>query len=312
VDLGDKELAEVTIATQTGEMRMRARLVVAADGGSSHISRLACLAHKRQRVSTLLGFLVSNLHLPDPGYGHVFLGGTGPVLAYQIGGDTARIMFDLPEPGSAPAMLAACRANLAALPECVREEVRRAMETQRPLVSASYSVTARETTRGRLVLVGDAAGCCHPLTATGLTMCTRDAVLLRDALRDSRGDIPRGLVLYAKRRHGPQRTRLALAHALYEIFCGQTPEMRLVRDGMHEYWRHSGKGRSVSLALLSTSEGRLHVMLQELARVMAYGLGVRISAAWKQRKVSPVSQSRVLVGLSRVLLRHAGDVLRTS
>lgn len=312
VDLSGKDHAEATISSCEGERRLRCRLLIAADGSSSTVSRLAGFPQSRKRLSTLLGFLVKDLRLPDPGYAHAFLGGSAPVLAYQIAGSATRVMFDLPGALDGAAMLAECRANLRALPECVREEVAAAIETQRPIASASYMVATREITRGRLLLVGDAAGCCHPLTATGLTMCTRDALLLRDALRDADGDIARALALHPRRRRCPQRTRLALANALYEVFCGKTPEMRLVRDGMREYWRHSGKARSVSIALVSTSEQRLLVMLRELAWVILCGLGVRVAEAWKQGKLSPVSQSRVLVGLSRVLLRHASEVLRTT
>jgi squalene monooxygenase len=312
VDLSSKDRAEVMISSRDGETRLQCRLVIGADGSSSTVSRLAGLAHTRRRVSTLLGFAVKDVQLPNPGYGHAFLGGSGPVLAYRISGSTTRFMFDVPGPADGTAVMDACRANLAALPECIREEVAAAMQTQRPIASASYSAGIREITRGRLLLVGDSAGCCHPITATGLTVCTRDALFLRDALRAASGDIPRALNLHVKRRRSLQRTRLALAQALYEVFCGQTPEFRLIRDGMHDYWRRSPKGRSVSIALVSTSESRMQVMLRELARVILHGLSVRVSAAWKEGKLSPVSQSRVLLGLSRVVLRHAGEVMRTS
>jgi len=312
LDLSSKDHAGVTISSRSGEIRMRCRLLIGADGGSSTVSRLAGFAQTRRRISTLLGFLVKDLQLPEPGYGHVFLGGSGPVLAYQISGSTTRFMFDVPgSPDSTDVMLG-CRSNLAALPECIREEVAAAIETQQPVASASYSASTREITRGRLLLVGDSAGCCHPITATGLTVCTRDALLLRDALRETNGDISRALLLHVEHRRGPQRTRLALAQALYEVCCGQTPELRLIRDGMHDYWRRSGRGRSVSIALVSTSEGRMQVMLRELAQVILYGLGVRISEARREGKLSPVSQSRMLFGLSRVVLRHAGEVLRTT
>ena len=312
VDLGSDDHAGVTVSSPAGEARMRCRLLVAADGGSSAVRRLAGFAQTRRRISTLLGFLIKDLELPDAGYGHAFLGGAGPVLAYQIARGATRIMFDVPTPSDGATMLESCRGSVRALPECIRDEVGAAIEAQRPIASASYSVAIHEITRGRLLLVGDAAGCCHPLTATGLTVCTHDALLLRDALRDARGDIPRALALHTSRRRSPQRTRLALAHALYEVFCGQTPEMRLMRDGMRAYWRRSSKGRSVSIALVSTSERRLRVMLRELCKVIVYGLGVRVADAWKQGRFSPIAQSRVLVGLSRVLLRHASEVMRTT
>ena len=77
-------------------------MLVAADGSRSPVSRLAGLTHSRRKVSTLVGCFLQGAALPDPGYGHVFLGGPGPVLAYPVGAGRVRVMFDVPaqEPGS--------------------------------------------------------------------------------------------------------------------------------------------------------------------------------------------------------------------
>jgi 2-polyprenyl-6-methoxyphenol hydroxylase-like FAD-dependent oxidoreductase len=168
------------------------------------------------------------------------------------------------------------------------------------VASASYSAAAREIARGRLVLVGDAASCCHPLTATGLTVCASDAVRLRDAVRDAAGDFSRALPLYARHRRAPQRTRLVLARALYDVFCAQTPESRLMRDGLAEYWNGHGQRQAKSMALLSMAEGRLRVLLMEVAHFLVSSFGARMSG------------SRALLGLSRLVLRHAGETLRTT
>jgi hypothetical protein len=221
-------------------------------------------------------------------------------------------MIDLPGSPEENAVRPACQANLCALPECLREKVAGAIETQEPVASASYWAGTRQITRGCLLLIGDSAGCCHPITASGLTFCARDAVLLRDAIRDAACNIPHALTLYARRRRGRQRTRLALGQALYEVFSGQTPEIRLIREGIRGYWCHSGRGRSVSIALLSSSEDRIRVMLGELARVVAYGLGGRISDACKEGRLSPASEIRLLPGLMRIVLRHAVEVMRTT
>ena len=76
----------------------------------------------------------------------------------------------------------------------------------------------------------------------------------RLAARDERigdeqadGDIAHALPIYARRRRAPQRARLMLARALYEIFCAHTPELRLVRDGLREYWREDERNCDVSM-----------------------------------------------------------------
>jgi len=122
-----------------------------------------------------------------------------------------------------------------------------------------------------VVLVGDAGGCCHPLTATGMSMCVSDALLLREALAERPSDISAALQLYQRRRRWPQATRLALADALREALCGTSPEMRVVRSGILAYWRDSAGGRSATLALLSTADGRPLALVREIIAVMVRG-----------------------------------------
>jgi 2-polyprenyl-6-methoxyphenol hydroxylase-like FAD-dependent oxidoreductase len=313
LDLNSDSRAEVTVSTHSGErLPMSSRLLIDASGGASHLSRLAGLVETRRRISTLVGSLLNDLPLPDPGYGHIFLGGTGPILAYQLPVSATRFMIDLPGSPNENTVQEACQANLFALPEYLRGKVAEAIATQQPVASASYWAGTRQITRGRMLLVGDSAGCCHPITASGLTFCARDALLLRDTIRDANGNIPHALTLYARRRRGRQRTRLALGQALYEVFCGQTPETRLIREGMRRYWCRSGRGRSVSIALLSSREDRIRVMLSELGRVIACGLGGRISAPVKEGRLSPLSDIRLVPGITRIVLRHAFEVLRTT
>jgi 2-polyprenyl-6-methoxyphenol hydroxylase-like FAD-dependent oxidoreductase len=145
----------------------------------------------------------------------------------------------------------------------LREEVRR----QRPLVSAGYLAVPQMVVRRRVVLVGDAAGCCHPLTATGLTTCTRDALRLRDAIAETHGNVPQALRKYSACRRIPEWTRLALATALYFTFREQSPEMHLLREGLMRYWKADANSRAVSMSLLSTCEGRMTVMAQEFAKL---------------------------------------------
>jgi 2-polyprenyl-6-methoxyphenol hydroxylase-like FAD-dependent oxidoreductase len=310
VDL-DSQQVSVRIASPSGETVLRPQLLVAADGSSSAVSRLAGLAESRHRVSTLFGLLLHDKALPDAGYGHVFLGGSGPVLAYPVSKSAVRVMFDVPDTPAGPRRLDACYESLHAIPEPLRDDVAEQLKRPGIIASASYTAAAREVNRGRLVLVGDAAGCCHPITATGLTVCMRDALRLRDALRDTGGDLERALPLYALRRRAPQRTRLLLARGLYEMFCAQTPESRLMRDGLREYWNGSRERRTRSMALLSAEEDRLRLALWQLAKVMLCGFGTRLSAAWHGGEFSP-RETRVLLGLSRMLLRYANDTLRIS
>src|SRR5436309_10143100 len=247
LDLGADDHASVTVTTPHGTRRIRARLVVAADGAASTLRRLAGIRSTRVQLSRMTGYVVRGTP-PYPGYGNVFLGGPAPILAYAIGDDAVRVMFDIPDNPDGLDAPARNAAYLDALPAGFRERVRQAIASSARLVSVNATVIPDRVAHGRLVLVGDAGGCCHPLTATGLSVCTRDAIRLRDVLRAGRGDVPAALRRYAAQRAGPQRTRLALAEALYAVFLAQTPEMRLLREGVLRYWSASPGGRAASMA----------------------------------------------------------------
>jgi squalene monooxygenase len=310
LDTRRPDAVTVEISADGGAARVSTRLIVGADGGSSAIRRLTGIAAQRWRISTMLGYVLRGVELPRPEFGNVFLDGSAPVLAYPIGADTVRVMFDIPDDPEGTAAIRAAARSLAGMPGVFAEHVRHAMASQQPLVSHSYQVVPERVVAGRVVLLGDAAGCCHPLTATGLSVCTRDAWRLRDAVHEMAGDIPAALRRYAVRREEPQRTRLALAEALYEIFLARTPEMRLLRRGVLRYWKSSPRACAASMALLSTQEGRMSVMAREYARVVGYALPGLFALNGEGYLSSLGARSRAAVALSRRTLRYAGAAWR--
>ncbi len=272
---------------------------------------MAGIGETRVRISRMVGYLLRGSHLPRPGYGNVFLDGPAPALAYETGTDSVRVMFDIPTSLCGTQVVQPDSAYLAALPEPFRHDVRRAIDTQEPLACASYSMVSHAVAKGRVVLVGDAAGCCHPLTATGLSVCTSDALRLRQVLREANGDIPAALSRYVALRAGPDRTRRALADALYAAFTASTPEMRLLRRSILWYWRQSPRGRAVSMALLTTHERRMSVLAFEYARVV--GLALAELAPWSKRpdKSAFRVRSRAAFRLTRTTLHRVSQALRS-
>ena len=72
-----------------GSQLVRARLLVAADGRSSHARGLLKIGEARERLSSMIGVLVDAALLPHPGFGHLFVAGAAPVLGYAIAPDVA-------------------------------------------------------------------------------------------------------------------------------------------------------------------------------------------------------------------------------
>ena len=285
----------------------RCRMLVAADGAPSRLARLAGIAVHDCRVSTIWGYRVGSGSLPQGEYGHVFLGAGTPILLYPIGRDEARILFDVPYRPNRRSSAADCLAMAAVLPPALRREVERAIATQPRMSVLTHAVTAERSVRGRIVLVGDAGGSCHPLTATGMTMCISDALLLRKALTERADDVPAALQLYQQRRRWPQATRLALAEALRDALCGGSPEMRVVRSGILAYWRDSAAGRTATLALLSTADGRPLALLRQIITVMVRGFAAYLrSPSSTNRGISAI---RVGWALFASLFRHIRQIL---
>jgi squalene monooxygenase len=263
IDQSEPSCLIIQVASEhNAAVSYRCRMLVAADGTSSRLARLAGIAVHNCRISTIWGYRVGSESLPQSEYGHVFLGAGTPILLYPIGRDEARILFDIPYRSDRRSTAADCLAMAAALPPALRRKVERAIATQPRMSVLTHAVTAERSVRGRVVLVGDAGGSCHPLTATGMTMCISDALLLRKALSERAGDVPDALQLYQQRRRWPQATRLALAEALRDALCGTSAEMRVLRGGILAYWRDSAAGRTATLALLSTADGRPLALLR--------------------------------------------------
>ncbi len=297
---------EATLSHEGHSERVRARMLVAADGRASPLRRALGITERHDRLSTMVGVLVAADTLPHPDRGHLFIGGPAPVLAYPISGTHARVMVDLPL-GSTPDRVRTEPDILSGVPQPLRQAILDALQREPPLVASNDTRIMDHVYKGHVVLVGDAAGCCHPLSASGMASAVRDARVLHRAMTDAKNDLPRALAAYASARRPANRTRIALASALYEAFSSDTAEMAALRRGLFRYWERSPTGARVSMSLLSTREARMSVMAREYARVVAHGL-VALGAG----SVRAVRGPRRAVSAGAMLVASALPHLRTA
>ena len=276
-------------------------LVVAADGKSSTVRRLAGIGDDgRETIGFTAGIEVIDATLPRPTYAHVLLGAWGPVLAYPIlrnpdGSISTRVTFDLPRelPAKGPRLRDhLLRAYVPFLPSPLSEQVGAALlRHEGPLEMApTVNLPAPNAIAGGLALVGDAAGCSHPITASGMTMGLRDAETLGLEARRrtlATGGALRGapdrpwLDAASLRRYRAEHdcyvpTRQALADAIYEAFRGGHDGARAIRRALFEYWGSGDAARQRSMALLSCSEGRPSVFLTEYLKAAGHALGASL------------------------------------
>jgi squalene monooxygenase len=272
----------------------------------------------RQTIGFTAGVEVRGASLPHPTYAHVLLGAWGPILAYPILRDSdgvvsKRITFDLPRdlPAKGPRLKEyLLRAYVPFLPAPLSAEVAAAIVAHKgPLEMApTVNLPAPAAVMSGLALVGDAAGCSHPITASGMTMGLRDAETLgREAKR--RAEIPVDepwLDLTALRRYRAEHdryvpTRQALADAIYEAFRGEHEGARAIRKALFGYWHSGGEARQRSMALLSCAEGRASVFLSEYLKTARHALGTSLvpQHAWYYPMSDRVRQAHGAARLAR-------------
>lgn len=275
-----QRITGVVLRGPTGDTHeVRCDLVVAADGKASSVRKLAGIPDRRETLGFTAGLEVRNATLGHELHANVILGGPGPMLCYPIvrdGGElTFRLTFDLPH-----ALPAKGRdlsdylldAYVPYLPGMLAEQVADALRSRtRPVEMApTVNLPAPPATAPGLALVGDAAGCSHPITASGMTMGLLDAKYLgREARR--RADLAldqswlddRSLRRYRLEHDRYVPTRQALADSIFEAFRGEGLGGRGIRRALFRYWRSGERQRVRSLALLACAERRPHVFLAE-------------------------------------------------
>lgn len=251
--------------------------IVAADGKRSSLRKLAKIEDDAKSLGFTVGLAIESACLPQPDYAQVLLGGPGPMLLYAIeerseGRFRYRLTIDvpwglpakgdrLPEylklyyfPYLPGPIAAACQESLA-------------KGTKLDLAPAVDLPAIEDQVEG-LFLVGDAAGCSHPITASGMTMALLDAETLGRVAKKGGSAQTVWLNASAQRnfrcahdRYVP--TRQAVAGAIAEAFRGESEGARCIRRALFSYWRASPRNAQRSLALLSCVEARPQVFLSE-------------------------------------------------
>ncbi len=261
------------VRTATGD-EVRATLTLIADGRHSRLRKTVGIRARQRAVSLSAIALAQNESLPTPGFAHICLGGPGPVLAYGLHSRHVRFCADVPIAASVTQqrVVSQLRAQYAAvLPEALRGQLLRAIESTPIELCGNYMVHTERCTVPGAALLGDAAGCSHPLTASGMTNSLSDIRILSEELRMGE-TLDQALARYEVRRYRFVRIREILAEKLYEAFRAEEAGALAIRTGILRYWRSSPRGRAATVALLSGDDARLSTFVAEYLRVFRESL----------------------------------------
>jgi 2-polyprenyl-6-methoxyphenol hydroxylase-like FAD-dependent oxidoreductase len=286
----------------------RASLLVAADGRHSKIRKLLGIPTDATLLSHMVIVGLDGDLLPNRAFGHVFVGAPGPALAYPYAEGKIRMCIDV------PLGVATGKRRIASyvrdryapvVPEPLRGALVAALDRGDFSGCANHAIYTAACVAPGVALVGDAGGCSHPLTATGMTAALHDVTTLAACLAVTQ-KADDALRQYQRRRYRFVRAREVFAHAMYDVFREAGPGALSLRGGMFRYWRKEERARHASMQILSGEDSRVMSFLAEYVRVMGDSGQVAWGAASPGDRVPEVGRMLVasLEGL-RPLLQAA-------
>jgi len=221
--------------------------IAGASGRASVAHQALGTAHNAGTYSRMAGLVLREAELPFEGFGHVCLGGLGPILVYRISATEVRVCMDVPlsvrTTREREAVLYDGYAT--ALPESMRPAFRRALARGELAWATNQTRSRVNFGRPGLALVGDAVGHHHPLTALGMTLGFQDAVALAESTSFAK---------YRRARAFESRVPEMLAIALYEVFADTHDEVVEIRRAIYDLWRGSPTERMRTMRFLACEE----------------------------------------------------------
>jgi 2-polyprenyl-6-methoxyphenol hydroxylase-like FAD-dependent oxidoreductase len=243
---------------------IQAGLIVGADGRSSLVRRCLGLPDDRRLVSYMAGVLLEDAALPFEGFGHVFLGGLGPAFVCRISPRHVRVCLDIPVHAGQLARDSGglYEAYRPVLPTSLLPAFRKALESDRVVWTANQLRPRIHYGRPGLVLVGDAVGHFHPLTAVGMTLGFLDGYGLASC---------KSFAEYRRERSNQSCVAELLASALYKMFTLEDDGAVSLRSATYRMWRHTREERRRTMRLLSGAETDLVHFNRAFLKVMVLG-----------------------------------------
>lgn len=236
-------------AESGAEIGIDAKQIIAADGRRSGTRRLLGLPDGSVGISYMGGIVLDDVDLPVEGYGHVMNGAPGPIMLYRIGANKVRICLDVPATANALRRdtRALYDAVAPALPPAIAKSLAVALKAKRPAWIETRFQTRTEYGRGNVALIGDAAGCTHPLTAIGISLGLMDVAALAGRT---------GMAEYARHQRAVSRVPEMLSNALYQVFADKRFDAVAIRQSMYDVWRTNAAERYRTMSMLAATDVR--------------------------------------------------------
>ena len=232
IEAADDGVRIVRIEDGTGERRIAARLLVAADGARSGTrAALGIGAAESGFDQALFIARVRSERAPD-GTAYERFGEHGPTALLPRGDGHFGVVHGVPRAEADAVAALGDDAWLARLQLAFGWRVGRFLATGPRSVHPALRVVAQRTTTMRAVLVGNAAQTVHPVGAQGFNLGLRDALTLAELVEAGRDDPGSDVLLaeYARRRADDRTRTLAFSDGLARLTANPVPLLRPLRS----------------------------------------------------------------------------------
>ncbi len=229
------------------EQTITASRIIGADGRSSVVRKSLGLTLNPMLCSRMFGVMLHDVDIPFEGYGHVVLGGPGPMLIYDLGGGRIRITADVPLDlwKSKDRLVSLAETCSALLPDPLGPAFIEGVRAGR--IHSGINQLRPRATYGTpdMILIGDAVGHYHPMTAVGMTLGFGDALDLAESTDFDE---------FKAERFKAVRIPEFLAMGLYEIFADSRSEAVALRNAVYAGWRGRSSYREKTMRILACED----------------------------------------------------------
>ncbi len=228
----DGEARGVRLATAEGELQLRARLVVAADGTRSGLREALGIGTRTHDYGqTLFVARVRGERAPD-GTAFERFTDSGPTALLPRGDRAFGVVHGVPTAQAAEVAALDEAAWLARIQQMFGWRAGGFVASGERSAYPIASVVAEDLVAPRAVLLGNAAQTIHPIGAQGFNLGLRDALTLAELLRAHAGDPGEAALLqrHAQRRSEDRERTLAFSHGLARITGNASPLLRPLRS----------------------------------------------------------------------------------
>lgn len=236
-EAGEQEVRIDCAGSEEGQpdIRLRARLLIATDGGQSLSRTVAGISARtvdwqQSAISATIGTRLDHQHVAYERFTS-----DGPIALLPMGPQVCGLVWTLPDSKAEHIMELDDVAFLSSLQEAFGSRLGTFTHAEARTRHRLLSVHSRSLVKPRFALAGNAANHLHPVAGQGLNLGFRDAAALAEVVVDAirRGDDPGAIETlrrYADWRTNDQRLTSEFTASIVRLFSNDFLPMAAVRD----------------------------------------------------------------------------------